>query len=258
MNIKKALRILKNYNAEIAVFAGSGLKEIIKLENPKTVSYKALGFQFADISGHERCLEFGEFLGKKIVLASRFHYYEDGSSDDMYNLHLLLKALGVKTIISTTATGGINPDFQPGDIMLVKDHINFSSTNPFVGKLPVKFVDMTNAYTKHLREKVKDIAKKQRIKLYEGTHIQVIGPSYETPAEVKFFRMIGADTVSMSLVHGAILARHLDMEFVAFASVSNKAVEENSIPLTHEEVVKVSEKAAKKLAKIISKLIGEL
>lgn len=255
MDIKKALKKLKNHSAEIAIFSGSGFGKLVEIENRVCIDYKALGFDFAEISGHKRCLEFGEYKGKKVVLASRFHYYEDGSSNDMFDLMFILKELGVKTIISTTATGGLNPAFKPGDIMLIKDHINLSSTNPFVARLPVKFVDMTNTYDALLRETAKKIATSLRIKLHEGTHVQVLGPSYETPAEVKFYRLIGGDTVSMSLVHDAILARHMDMKFVAFASVSNKAVTEDSKPLSHEEVVQVAQKSAKKLQKIVTKLI---
>lgn len=258
MDLEKMMKKLKGKSAEIAVFCGSGLNGLIKLENSEKVSYLELGFEYAMISGHDRFLEFGTYAGKKLVLASRFHYYEDGSPDDMYYLHKVLQCLGVKTIIATTAVGGINQNYKPGDIVLVKDHINMSGTNPFVGKLPIEFVDMTNAYDASLRALVKKIAQSLKIDIYEGTHIQSIGPSYETPAEVKFFRAIGGDTVSMSLVHGNICANHLGMKFVGFASVTNKAVSENSKPISHEEVLKMSAVVAEKLGKIIAKLIEKI
>lgn len=258
MNLEKIMKKLKGKSAEIAVFCGSGLNGLIKLENSEKVPYKELGFEYAIVSGHDRFLEFGTFAGKKIVLASRFHYYEDGSPDDMYWLHKILERLGVKIIIATTAVGGINESYNPGDIVLIKDHINMSGTNPFVGKLPIEFVDMTNAYDKDLRSLVKKIAKNLKIDIHEGTHIQAIGPSYETPAEVRFFRAIGADTVSMSLVHGNICANHLGMKFVAFASITNKAVTENSLPISHEDVLRVSAVVAQKLGQIIAKLIEKI
>lgn len=258
MNLEKIMKKLKGKSAEIAVFCGSGLHGLIALENIEKVSYKDMGFEYAEISGHDRFLEFGEFQGKKVVIASRFHYYEDGSPNDMYWLHKVLQKLGVKTIIATTAVGAINESYEAGDIVLVKDHINMSGTNPFVGKLPIEFVDMTNAYDVGLRELVKKIAKSLRIRIHEGTHIQSIGPSYETPAEVKFFRIIGGDTVSMSLVHGNICANHLGMKFVAFASITNKASTEKSAPITHEEVLKNSLLVTEKLGKIIAKLIEKI
>ena len=258
MDIKKALRKLKGYSAEIAVFAGSGLGEMIQLENPVKVSYKTLGFNFANIGGHDRNFVFGTLAGKKVVLATRFHFYEDGSTDDIFDLYYILAKLGVKKVISTTAVGGLNPNFDAGDIMLIKDHINLSGTNPLIGRTPIKFVDMTNAYDKVLREATKKIAKKLKINLWEGVHVQVMGPTYETPAEVKFYRMIGGDTVSMSGAFDNICANFHGMKFVGFASISNEAVDENSAPLSHTEVVEVAQKAAQKLGKIISKLIEAL
>lgn len=258
MNLEKIMKKLKGKSAEIAVFCGSGLSGLVKLENSQKISYKDLGFEYAIISGHDRFLEFGTFKGKKIVVASRFHYYEDGSPDDMYWLHRVLQKLGVKTIIATTAVGGINLSYNPGDIVLIKDHINMSGTNPFVGKLPIEFVDMTNAYDKDLRNLALKVAKSLKIEIHEGTHIQAIGPSYETPAEVRFFRLIGGDTVSMSLVHGNICANHLGMKFVAFASITNKAVSENSKPISHEEVLRMSKIVVEKLGKIIAKLIEKM
>ena len=133
---------------------------MIELENPVKVSYKSLGFEYANIGGHERNLVFGTLAEKKVVLATRFHFYEDGSTDDIFDLYEILANIGVKTVISTTAVGGLNPNFDAGDIMLIKDHINLSGSNPLIGRMPIKFVDMTNAYDKTLRETTKKIAKK--------------------------------------------------------------------------------------------------
>lgn len=252
------MKKLKGFSAEVAVFCGSGLNDMIEFETSKKVSYKTLGFEYAKVEGHDRFLEFGTYKGKKIVLASRFHFYEDGSADDMYYLVHILKNLGVKTIIATTSAGALNIEYEVGDLVLIQDHINFSSTNPFVGKLPIKFVDMTNAYDKELRETAKSVAKKLKIKLREGVHVQTIGPSYETPAEVKFFRAIGGDTVSMSMAHGAISACHLGIKFVGLANVVNKAACENSQPITHAEVLRVSKNSAQNLGKIVLALIEKI
>ena len=258
MNIEKMFKKLKGQSAEIAIFGGSGLEDLIKLENSVKITYKSVGFKFAEVAGHSRCFEFGTFNGKKIVLVSRFHLYENGSPENMWILYQLLNKLGVKTVIATTATGGINPDFKAGDIMLIKDHINLSGTNPLIGHLPIEFVDMTNAYDKDLREEVKKIAKSLRIKLQEGVHIQTMGPTYETPAEVIFYHSIGGDSVSMSSAFGNICAKFHKMRFVAFASISNEAATYDSPEITHEEVLRISRQASQKLGKIIEKLIPKL
>ena len=255
MNINKALKKLKGFSAEIAIFCGSGLLEMINLENSVCVDYKALGFDFENVYGHRRCLEFGTFAGKKVVVASRFHYYENASTDNLFGLFQILSKLGVTTVIATTSVGAINPDFDAGDIMLVKDHINFSGTNPLFGKKPLEFVDLSNSYNKTLRKQAQSIAKKYKIQLFDGVHLQAMGPTYETAAEVRFFRTIGADTVSMSLAHDSICAAYFDMKFVAFASIANKALQEGGMPLCHEDVVKVAQNTTAKLGKIISKLI---
>lgn len=258
MNIQKAMKKLKGFGAEIAIFAGSGLGEIVHLENPVKVAYKTLGFDFAEVAGHERNLVFGTASGKKVVVASRFHLYEDGTTNNMFCLYEILKNLGVEIVISTTAVGALNENLNAGDIVLIKDHINLSGANPLVAKQPINFLDMTNAYDKSLRQTIKKIAQKQKINVVEGVHLQVMGPTYETPAEVKFYRTVGADTVSMSGAYANICARYHNMRFVGFASVSNKAVDEKSAPLSHEEVVKVAQKSAKSLEKIISKFIETL
>ena len=258
MKIEKMFKKLKGHSAEIAIFGGSGLENLIKLENSVKISYKKVGFKFAEVAGHSRCFEFGTFNGKKIVLVSRFHFYENGSPENMYILYTLLHKLGVKTVIATTATGGVNPEFKSGDIMLIKDHINLSGASPLIGHLPIEFVDMTNAYDKDLREMVKKIAKSLKIKLQEGVHVQALGPTYETPAEVVFYQSIGGDSVSMSSAHGNICAKYYKMRFVAFASITNEAITYDSPEITHEEVLRISELACSRLNKIIEKLIPKL
>ena len=238
---------------------GKALQEVIEKFHPDRVIIEPSGVgKLSDVAGHSRHFEFGTFKGKKIVLVSRFHFYESGSAENMWILYTLLHKLGVKSVIATTATGGINPEFKAGDIMLIKDHINLSGENPLIGHLPIEFVDMTNAYDKDLRDEVKKIAKSLRIKLQEGVHVQALGPTYETPAEVIFYRNIGGDSVSMSSAHGNICAKFYKMRFVAFASISNEAATYDSPEITHEEVLRISRQASQKLGKIIEKLIPKL
>lgn len=249
--VEKAIKKLSKFHPQIAIFAGSGFEDIITLENSVEVDYKTLGFNYAEIEGHKRCFVFGTFKGIDVVVASRFHYYEFGHCEMLYNLFELLAKLGVKTVISTTAVGGINEKFDAGDIMLLKSHINLSGTNPLIAKLPIEFIDLTNSYDKNLRKIIKQTAKKLEIELHEGVHLQASGPTYETPAEVIAYRKMGADTVSMSTALDNICSQKFKMKFVCFAGISNKAVTENSKELNHEEVVKICNLISIKVKKII-------
>ena len=249
--IKKVVAKLQKHKPLIAVFRGSGFDDIISLENPTIYPYKSLGFKYPEIEGHERQFEFGTYKGVEVVIASRFHYYEFGNTDLLYNLFNILANLGVKTVIATTAVGGINAKLDKGDIMLLKSHINFAGYNPLIGRLPIEFVDLTNAYDKKLREIVKVSAKKLEIDLFEGVHLQACGPTYETPAEVLAYKKMGADTVSMSTAFDNICARKFNMKFLCFAGISNKAVTLDSEALSHEEVVDACKNMSGKVKKII-------
>lgn len=258
MNIQKALKKLKNLHADYAILCGSGHNNVVTLKDPVIVDYKTLGFQFGMLEGHNRCFQFGEYEGKQVVVASRFHLYEDGKTDNLFNLFKIFKHLGVKTVIATTAVGGINEQFNAGDIMVICDHINMTGTNPLVGRLPISFVDVSAAYDVQVRQIAKSVAQKAKIKLFEGTHLQTIGPSYETPAEVNLFRKLGADTVSMSTAYDSICAAYHGIKVLAFASISNKAVCEGCEPLSHDDVLKASEKASKKLSTLIAGVLKQM
>ena len=249
--VKKVVSKLQKHKPVIAVFEGSGFENIITLENPIVYTYKSLGFKYPEIKGHERRFAFGTYKGVEVVIASRFHYYEFGNCDLLYNLFNILANLGVKTVIATTAVGGINAKLDKGDIMLLKSHINFAGFNPLIARLPIEFIDLTNAYDKKLRDVVKASAKKLEIDLFEGVHLQACGPTYETPAEVIAYRKLGADTVSMSTAFDNICARKFNMKFVCFAGISNKAVSLDSETLSHEEVVEACRNMSGKVKKII-------
>ncbi|MBR4406693.1 MAG: purine-nucleoside phosphorylase [Clostridia bacterium] len=249
--VNKVVSKLKKHKPLIAVFQGSGFENIITLENPSVYTYKSLGFKYHEIKGHERQFVFGTYKGVEVVVASRFHYYEFGNCDLLYNLFNILAKLGVKTVIATTAVGGINTKFDKGDIMLLKSHINYAGYNPLIGRTPIEFVDLTNAYDKKLRDIAKASAKKLEIELFEGVHLQACGPTYETPAEVVAYRKMGADTVSMSTAFDNICARKFNMKFVCFAGISNKAVTIDSEELSHEEVVEACRNMSVKVKKII-------
>lgn len=249
--IEQYIKNLGNHKATTAIFLGSGFDDSIKLENPQTVLYKDIGFEYREVKGHKRALVFGKLNGHDVVLASRFHLYESGNVQNLFLLYQLLKHIGVKTVIATTAVGAINEQLSPGDLMIIKDHINLSGTNPLIGVHPIEFVDLTNAYDDGLRDKFKKIAKKKGLQLFEGVHLQTMGPTYETPAEVKFYRTIGVDTVSMSMAFGCMCANFLKMRFVAFAGIANKAVVEDGKPLTHDEVLRGMKNISKNFSTLI-------
>lgn len=252
---EKIAKKLKNFNAEIGIILGSGYENLIELENVKVVDYKSLGFEFCEVKGHLRQFTFGEYKSKKIVLISRFHYYESGTTENIFLLFNVLSLIGVKTIFATTAVGGVNPDFKAGDMMLIKSHINLCGVNPLIAKQPVKFVDLSNAYDKDLRKLIIKTAKKLEIEICEGVHLQTSGPSYETPAEVDFYKKIGADTVSMSTALDCICARNFDIKFVALAGITNKAVSEKTGAISHDDVLEISRKICKKLSKIVEAVL---
>lgn len=257
-NLDYAMKKIGNHKPKIAIILGSGFSDVIDCEVEDIIKYKELGFEYVEVKGHKKQFVFGKFKGVEIVILSRFHYYETGSAENLKKLFKLLSLLGVKVIIATTATGGVNENFEAGDLMLVKDHINLTGYNPLIAQHPVKFVDLTRAYDRKYIDLIQKSAKKLNIDLKTGVHVQTSGPTYETPAEVKMYRLLGGDTVSMSLAYGCICARNLGIKYIAFAGVTNKAQTEDSKPLAHEEVLKVSKKISKVLKNIIEDIIPKL
>ncbi|MDD3862918.1 MAG: purine-nucleoside phosphorylase, partial [Clostridia bacterium] len=210
------------------------------------------------IAGHSREFIFGKYKNIPLIIASRVHYYETGDAKNILKFFNILKDFGIKTIIATTAVGAVNEKFKAGDLMLIKDHINLTGTNPLIAREPVMFLDMSNAYDKDLRSKIKKIAKNRSVSIHEGVHIQVSGPSYETPAEVRAFRKFGADTVSMSTAMDCISANYFGIKFVAFAGITNSAITNDSEILLHDDVVKTAGIISKNLSLIIKDLLSYL
>ena len=251
---KNILKKLKKYNPKIAVILGSGFNNNLFLEDKVEFDYSKLGINCQQILGHERKLIVGKHKGISTVIASRVHYYENGETSSILQLYKLFKEIGIEIVVATTATGGINNELEAGDLMLIKSHINLTGTNPLISQKPITFVDLSNAYNKKLRDLSLKTAKKLKIPLFEGIHIQTSGPSYETFGEVIAFRKMGADTVSMSMALDAICACAVGLKFLAFAGVTNKAVTEDSQPLNHEEVLKIASNISQNFFKIIDNL----
>ena len=250
--------------AEIGLVLGSGLADSITLENPVSVNYNDIpNFPVSTVEGHVSEWVAGTLGGKKVfMMRGRFHYYEGYSLEDVVLPIRVMKLLGVKTIILTNAAGGVNTDFKPGDLMLINDHINYSGINPLIGKnyneFGTRFPDVSNAYTKELRPIAHSCADELGITLRDGNYIWFSGPSYETPAEIRMARMLGADAVGMSTVPEVIVAAHSGIKVIGISCISNMAAGILDKPLSHEEVSETSRKVVNDFAKLINKIVEKI
>lgn len=244
-------------NVDIAIVVGSGLMDAtVDLEDTQIVPYESLRMPKSKVKGHSGKFIFGKYNNKNVVLVSRIHFYESG---DMKKVRLpfeVIKKLGVKTVVLLTSCGGINKTFRVGDIMLIKDHINFTGYNPLIGINPLEFTPMANAYDDELFNKIAKIADSHDINLRQGVHVQFSGPSYETMAEIDVARNFGADTVSMSTVYDCIICNYLKMQVCAIASVVN-VFNNKGDELNHEEVLENAKKACEKIKTLLSDLFKE-
>jgi len=267
-NIKETKEYIESKLAgvkpDIAIVVGSGLSGITKaIANPITIPYAQIPhFPQPTVAGHAGELVVGTWANRRVlVLSGRFHYYEGRSMAEVtFPVHVA-DALGVKTLLVTNAAGGINPCFKPGDLMLIEDHINFMGGNPLIGGVNgsgVKFVDMTQAYSTRLREKLETAAEKLQLPLRRGVYLATTGPSYETPSEIKAFAWLGADAVGMSTVPEVIIARYHNIEVAGLSCITNLAAGITSKRLSHDEVLTVGAATQDKLAKLLTEFIGTL
>jgi len=242
---------------ETAVILGSGwgcLAELLEEEHC-IIPYASIpGFPKATTKGHAGNIIAGKAAGKNIVLfQGRFHYYE-GYDSELALIPIIAKHIGINTIICTNSSGGIREDLEPGSLVLLTDHINLLPWNPLRG-MKNSFIDMSEAYSTRLRRYAQKAAKKLNIEITEGVLAAVMGPSYETPAEVRFLRSIGADVVSMSMAPEVIMSNYLGLEVLGLSCVANKACTGAHSPINHEEVLQNVQKAQKKFIPFIEKII---
>lgn len=250
--------------ADTAVILGSGLGGFAsRLTNAVCIPYADIpGFPRSTAPGHEGKIYYGTVEGRRVYcLSGRFHYYEGYSADEVVFSVRALAACGVKKLIVTNAAGGINKSFKPGELMLITDHINFLP-NPLIGKndddLGPRFPDMTYAYSPALRDMAEEAARKNSIALREGVYIAVSGPSYETPAEIRAFRTLGADAVGMSTVPEVIAANHLGMSVLGISLITNMAAGVLDRRLTGEEVIEAGRNAAPYFERLVADIIGRI
>ncbi len=247
---------------EIGLILGSGLGGIAEgLEGAVRVPYSAVpGMPEPTVEGHGGSFVFGVRRGRPVVaLDGRVHFYEGYPQSEVALPVRIMSRLGVGTLILTNAAGGINTSFTPGTIMLISDHINCSGGNPLIGPNPdsfgPRFPDMSDVYTRSLREKLKEKAAENGIELREGVYVMYSGPNYETPAEIRFFRAIGGDAVGMSTVPEAIVAAHCGMKVIGLSCITNMAAGVLDRKLDHKEVLEAAKKASGRMAGLLDAAI---
>ena len=252
------IRKKTDFIPEIALVLGSGLGGFAKcIDVRATVEYSSIdGFPVSTVSGHAGKFIFGYVKDIPVaVMQGRIHYYEGYSMTDVVLPVRLLGMLGAKKLILTNAAGGINDSFTPGTLMAITDHITSFVPSPLIGRnideLGLRFPDMTNVYSKKLIETLFNTAKEQNIDLKNGVYIQFTGPAYETPAEIRAAKILGADAVGMSTAVEAMAARHMGLEVCGVSCISNMAAGLNKKPLTHEEVKETADMVADQFERLI-------
>lgn len=255
---------IHNEILETAIILGSGLGGLgEEIENPVYIDYKDIpGFPHSTVSGHKGRLIIGRLEGKSVLcMQGRIHLYEGHDPASIKLIIEVFKSLGVKNLIVTNAAGSLKLDMPPGSIMLIKDHINFSGRNPLVGpndeNYGPRFPAMNNAYNSIFRQKVKSIAKKQNIMLYEGVYLMVLGPNFETAAEIKAFQILGADAVGMSTVPEVLCAVHCGINILGFSVITNYGTGMIEQSHDHAETLRQADLAAANLTGLVRRFIKE-
>lgn len=265
MKCYECVKAKVDFKPDIALVLGSGLGAFAdEIEVVQTLDYKDIdGFPTSTVQGHKGRFVFG-YVGKVpvVIMQGRVHYYEGYSMQDVVLPARLMSLMGAKTLFLTNASGGINPSFSAGDFMLITDHISSFVPNPLIGanidELGTRFPDMSEVYSQKLRNVILDTAAELDIKIQQGVYVQLTGPSFESPAEIRMLRTLGADAVGMSTVCEAIAANHAGMRVCGISCVANLAAGMTNDPLTHAEVQECADKAAPLFKKLIGKSIENI
>lgn len=263
----KCIREKTDFVPEIALVLGSGLGDYAEGANVNvemTIPYSEInGFPTSTVSGHKGQFVLGTVNGvKTAIMQGRVHFYEGYDISDVVLPVRLMGMMGAKVLFLTNASGGINQSFECGDFMLITDHISSLVKSPLVGEnideLGVRFPDMSEIYDRDLRDIIKKSADELDIKLKEGVYIQTTGPQYESPAEIKAFKAIGADAVGMSTACEAIAANHMGLKICGISCISNLAAGISKTPLTHKEVQETADRVAPDFKKLLTESIENI
>lgn len=251
-----------DFRPEVAMILGSGLGDYADgIQIEQTIDYTEIeGFPTSTVAGHKGRFVFG-YVGKVpvVIMQGRVHFYEGYPMTDVVLPTRLMGMLGAKKLILTNAAGGVNFDFKPGDFMLITDHITVAVPSPLIGQnmeeLGVRFPDMSEVYSVRMRDVVKRIAGDMGIKLQEGVYMQLTGPAYETPAEVRLARILGGDAVGMSTACEAMAAHHMGIEVCGISCITNLAAGMSSQKLNHVEVQETADRVAKQFKELITGIV---
>jgi purine-nucleoside phosphorylase len=254
-----------NATANTAIILGSGLGNLSKeIQIDFAIEYHQIPhFPVSTVEGHKGRLILGTLNGKKVwVMEGRFHFYEGYQAEQVVYPIRVLSLLGVQNLLLSNAAGGVNPNYQVGDLMIIKDHISLFTINPLIGKneeaLGTRFPDMSEPYSFAFIEKAKAIAATNQINVHEGVYVGVTGPTFETKAEYKLIKIVGGDVVGMSTVQETIAAVHCGMKVFAMSVVTDLGIREDNNVITHEEVLAAAHAAEPKLTTIFSALLKEI
>lgn len=266
--MKKTLEYIKEKllcKPEVGLILGSGLGTLAdEIKNPVIISYSDIpDFPVSTVEGHAGRLVIGEISGVNVLaMQGRFHYYEGYGMEQVTYPVRIMQGLGINKLIVTNAAGGVNLNYKPGTIMLIKDHINLMGTNPLIGpnmeEFGPRFPDMTQGYDKNLLELAKETGEKLHIELEEGVYAAVTGPSYETPAEIRYLRTIGSDAVGMSTVPEVIVANHSGMAVLGISCITNMAAGVTGEKLSHDEVIETADKVRDNLKALIINILKRM
>ena len=263
-----AVRARTSYHPRVGLILGSGLNGLAdSVQNADVIPYSDLpNWPVSTVEGHVGRLVIGELEAQNVfVMQGRIHFYEGYGISQITLPVRVMARLGLEMLFVTNAAGGVNPDFVPGDVMLITDNLNLmgmTGANPLMGpnidELGPRFPDMSQAYDHELMRIARQVASRENIQLREGVYCGLSGPSFEGPADLRFLRMVGADAVGMSTVPEVIVARHGGMRVLGFSGISNKANLDGSTVTTHEEVIEAGKVISPKIEKIIRGVLRSL
>lgn len=256
------IRSKTQFDPEVAVVLGSGLGEVVSELKPHLeISYADIpGFPVSTVIGHSGKLVLGTWMGKRVVVMSgRFHYYEGYTLQQVTFPVRVMKQLGAHTIFITNASGGLNPSIKVGELMVITDHINLNSDHPLRGRnyesLGPRFPDQHAVYDRKLIAAALEIATHHKIQLYEGVYVGVTGPTFETPAEYRFLRMIGGDAVGMSTVPEAIVANYMGMRIFCVSVITDEGNPLTPQKISHDDVVRAAREAGPRMMLLLSEML---
>jgi len=266
--ITEVIRDQIPFQPEIGMILGSGLGGLADaVENPTLIPYSGLSsWPVSTVQGHQGRLVIGNLQGKQVlVMQGRAHYYEGYSMAQVTLPVRVMQRLGIHTLIVTNAAGAVNPDYQPGELMLISDHLNLIGMaglsplrGPNLNELGPRFPDMSQAYDRDLRALARQVAQEEGVPLHEGVYACLAGPSFETPADLRFLRRIGADAVGMSTVPEVTVARHGGTRVLGVSGISNKANLDGNTITTHEEVLAAGEMIVPRLTRLLEGVLRKL